>query len=230
VFGASRLLVSSPPKPAVGTETPPRSVTEFIVLPPPATAERGPIASAEGASALTAPGGAEDSLQRFSFVAPAASTSEPVALDDAGMSVSAASAPPLVPPPLASPAPSPPTAPPVACGTTTCAPDEVCCNRTCGICAAPGQACTRQQCGSASYPTSASCGDSTCNAGDVCCNPSCGICAPPGAACSQTRCDDGPTLPFSQACGMNTCNVDSVCCDASCGLCAPVAECAGLHC
>lgn len=32
------------------------------------------------------------------------------------------------------------------CGPTTCAPDRVCCNASCGICTEPGQACTQQAC------------------------------------------------------------------------------------
>ena len=44
---------------------------------------------------------------------------------------------------------SPPTTLPAshACGVTTCAPDSVCCNPSCGICAAPGATCSQQSCG-----------------------------------------------------------------------------------
>jgi hypothetical protein len=33
-----------------------------------------------------------------------------------------------------------------ACGPTTCAPGQVCCNRSCGICTPPGGLCTQQVC------------------------------------------------------------------------------------
>jgi hypothetical protein len=33
------------------------------------------------------------------------------------------------------------------CGDTVCAPDEVCCNESCGICTPPDGACTQQLCG-----------------------------------------------------------------------------------
>ena len=129
------------------------------------------------------------------------------------------------------PAPKPPPPPPIPCGTITCAPSNLCCSPTCGICAASADECIRQGCGLASWPGSEQCGPNTCNVGDVCCNVSCGICLPPGVSCSQTKCETGLTFsPFSQPCGMNTCNVGLVCCDARCGLCAPVEECARLHC
>jgi hypothetical protein len=105
------------------------------------------------------------------------------------------------------------------CGTVVCAPGEICCNRSCGICTMPGAACTQQICGIETLPISAPCGPNTCNVGQVCCNPSCGICVPPGATCDQRPCES-PKVPFSVSCGLNTCNVGEVCCNPSCGICA----------
>ena len=35
---------------------------------------------------------------------------------------------------------------PVPCGNATCAGGQVCCNRSCGICALPSESCTQQVC------------------------------------------------------------------------------------
>jgi hypothetical protein len=232
-FGASRLLFPAVPNPSTGPEPSPRVVREFIVLPPPAPVEKSQVVRAEVEPLPEAPGSGQDAPMRPSSFAPAPWDGERLARTIA----SASPGPPLpaprdivLPPVSPKPAPPPLGSPRVACGTTTCAPGETCCSPACGICDAPGVACTRQDCGSASYPSSPTCGANTCNVGEACCNPSCGICTRPGATCSQTKCDDGPTVPFSPACGMNTCNIGLVCCDANCGLCAPVSECARLHC
>jgi hypothetical protein len=231
LFAATWLLATTP-KPAAQTEaSPPSAAREPVVTQAPATSKSWPLSQAERPSPPIPTESPEDSPRRFMSVATSTSIREPVALN-VPAAAPPTSAPPSVVPVVATSAPpsNPPTPPRVACGATTCAPGDVCCNSTCGICTSPGQTCTRQNCGAGASATSAPCGHNTCNVGEVCCNPSCGICAAPGATCSQARCDDGPTLPFSQTCGMNTCNVGTVCCDASCGLCAPVAECAHLHC
>ena len=76
-------------------------------------------------------------------------------------------------------------APPVQCGANTCASGQVCCNESCGICAAPGESCSKRMC------TPMACGPTTCASDQVCCNESCGICTAPGEFCTQQVC--GPT-------------------------------------
>ena len=110
------------------------------------------------------------------------------------------------------------------CGATICRAGEVCCNATCGVCAAPGAACPQTRCGSNNVPTSETCGRNTCNVGEVCCNASCGTCTSPGVDCDHTRCTDGPTTPVSQSCGMHTCDVGQICCGGGCGVCVNEGE------
>ncbi len=75
------------------------------------------------------------------------------------------------------------------CGRNTCNVGQVCCNFSCGTCAAPGATCDRTECsGAARTPTAVRCGSGQCNDGQVCCNPSCGICAAPGQTCSTRTC------------------------------------------
>jgi hypothetical protein len=75
------------------------------------------------------------------------------------------------------------------CGPNTCNVGQVCCNPSCGICAAPGASCDQRTCReTAQYPSNERCGNTLCNSGQVCCNPSCGICAAPGVPCSQDLC------------------------------------------
>jgi hypothetical protein len=165
----------------------------------------------------------------FVAAAPSASVREPISIDyaaDASTPPPPASASTSAPPPST----SAPPVPLVACGNVTCPAGYSCCSASCGICTAPGEACTRQACGTQTYPNSVGCGRNTCNIGEVCCNESCGICAAPGDTCNQDKCSDGPTVPVSQACGLTTCNVGSVCCDATCGLCGAADECVNLHC
>jgi len=76
----------------------------------------------------------------------------------------------------------------VSCGSTTCPDDQVCCNPSCGICAAPGATCSQERCDLPNVQTSMLCGSNTCNVGQVCCNASCGTCAVPGASCPQALC------------------------------------------
>ena len=77
----------------------------------------------------------------------------------------------------------------VMCGPNTCNSGMVCCNASCGICAAPGATCDTSLCDNPiTYPASQSCGLSTCNIDSVCCNVSCGICTAPGESCSQRAC------------------------------------------
>ena len=229
VLGAVRLLDPVAGS-AVATGAPVQAVTEIVVLPQPVRAESEPGGMDLPATLATT----EQPPPRW-YPSPAASSPDVPRLEVASAAPSAtlsgsASADPLAT--MLQPVPSsPPQLPPVPCGPSTmCAPGDVCCNPTCGICAAAGEACSRQDCGFASVPSSAPCGANTCNVGQVCCNSSCGICTAPGVGCSQKRCDDGPVVPFSQACGMRTCDVESVCCDATCGLCATVADCVRLHC
>jgi hypothetical protein len=75
------------------------------------------------------------------------------------------------------------------CGMVDCPLGSVCCNASCGICALPGETCSRFTCSMPRFPISVTCGRNTCSAGEVCCNMSCGICAAPGEACSQQACD-----------------------------------------
>ncbi len=76
------------------------------------------------------------------------------------------------------------------CGPSTCAKAEVCCNASCGICAAPGEGCTRELClqpiDAGSAPVT--CGKNTCASGEYCCNESCGVCAAPGTGCTRELC------------------------------------------
>lgn len=75
------------------------------------------------------------------------------------------------------------------CGFNTCNSGQVCCNFSCGVCAAPGSSCDQTQCaGTPRAPTAVRCGAGQCNDGQVCCNPSCGICAAPGEVCSTDVC------------------------------------------
>jgi hypothetical protein len=117
-------------------------------------------------------------------------------------------------------APEPEESAPVICGSTTCAEGLVCCNASCGTCAAPGEKCNQQACGMPYMPTSLPCGMNTCNVGQVCCNPSCGTCTAPGATCDTKPCPNPIQYPgTSQVCGMQTCNTGYVCCNPSCGIC-----------
>ncbi|KAL2265237.1 hypothetical protein VTJ83DRAFT_6337 [Remersonia thermophila] len=66
------------------------------------------------------------------------------------------------------------------CGPAICPRGRVCCNKSCGICTKPNQACTQQACNP--------CGNKVCPVGRVCCNESCGICTEPGDACILKLC------------------------------------------
>jgi hypothetical protein len=109
---------------------------------------------------------------------------------------------------------------PVICGDVTCAEGQVCCNESCGICAAPGEGCITLYCepgtdggtpppttdGGTPPPTTDSgtpppppvdggpggepCGPVTCGPGTVCCNASCGICTAPEESCPAIACAD----------------------------------------
>lgn len=115
--------------------------------------------------------------------------------------------------------------PPMACGLVTCASGDVCCNPSCGICAAEGESCDTTPCEArVQLPLSMMCGQNTCSQGEFCCNPSCGTCAPEGAACDATPCTPRITVPVSMRCGQNTCSVGEVCCNPSCGVCAAEGE------
>ena len=233
LFGTFRLLARDPPMGAMETGYFPPVASDSTIVPSRATVERAMLASAPMTSPGIGHGYVRDAPRSISSLASIVPTGESVAFNSpaASLARSPSAIPDIVsPPPTARLVPLSVVNGRTACGTNTCAPDEVCCNPACGICGAVGVACTRQDCGSASLPSSSVCGPNTCNVGDVCCNPSCGICARPDAECSQLRCADGPSVPFSQACGMNTCSVGLVCCDASCGLCGPIELCARLHC
>lgn len=108
------------------------------------------------------------------------------------------------------------------CGLNRCGPDEVCCNPSCGFCAAPGEDCPQYSCEPRTVPASEMCGMQTCNVGQVCCNPSCGTCVTPGERCDMNPCGASmnfPESPISLMCGMQTCNMGEVCCNPSCGIC-----------
>jgi hypothetical protein len=83
------------------------------------------------------------------------------------------------------------------CGSSRCALGLVCCNDSCGICAAPDEACIQIGCedaseddnGSPDDPNAAACGDGfTCAPGLECCNPSCHICVEPAGVCTTQAC------------------------------------------
>ena len=46
----------------------------------------------------------------------------------------------------------PDSGPPGICGPNVCAPGEVCCNESCGICTKPNGLCTQQLCGPEATP------------------------------------------------------------------------------
>lgn len=98
------------------------------------------------------------------------------------------------------------------CGPTTCPFGEVCCNSSCGICTAPGGACTLQAC----MPPQQVCGNRLCPVGEECCNSSCGTCVKPGRGCTKQLC-----LPPGPKCGNHNCPNGYVCCNSSCGICTP---------
>jgi hypothetical protein len=112
----------------------------------------------------------------------------------------------------------------ISCGNVTCAPALVCCNASCGICAAPGEPCNQRRCDHAVAPVSQACGVNTCNVGEVCCNPSCGTCVAIDQPCDPKPCTPVIQYPVSQPCGMNTCNAGEVCCNPSCGTCVEPGE------
>jgi len=214
VFGAARLFATPDVKLtelSMVASASPHPVPELVFLQPPTEGET----ASSGRHPVVAPGPGDDVPRELALAAPVEPSGDPtVTAPQAAPSATptpssssgrreTADAPPA--------APAPPDPPRVSCGLTTCAPGGVCCSATCGICAAPGQPCTQQGCGLASYPTSVACGANTCDVGQICCNASCGICTSPGAGCSQTVCDDGPTFPVSQACGLDTCVVGTVC-------------------
>jgi hypothetical protein len=117
------------------------------------------------------------------------------------------------------------------CGPATCAAGQVCCNASCGLCAAPGERCAQYTCGQPPIPSSAYCGPNTCNVGEVCCNASCGTCVSPGESCDPAPCGRELMDSVSQMCGMVTCNVGLVCCNPSCGTCvAPGTPCSQEPC
>src|SRR5689334_8605709 len=47
---------------------------------------------------------------------------------------------------------APDSGPASACGPSTCASGEVCCNESCGICTPPGGFCTQMLCGPEAVP------------------------------------------------------------------------------
>lgn len=84
------------------------------------------------------------------------------------------------------------------CGRATCPLGQVCCNDSCGICAAPDEACIQIACedagddedGSPDDPGAEACGEGfTCAPGLECCNESCHICVEPGGACTTQFCE-----------------------------------------
>lgn len=135
------------------------------------------------------------------------------------------------------------------CGDVICGDGQVCCNESCGICAAPDEACITLHCGDVddgdddhndngdgdddhSEPGDGEpCGDTFCGDGQVCCNDSCGICTAPDEACIQIACeeegdhgepDDGdPEDPNDDRADCNevTCGEGQVCCNFSCSIC-----------
>jgi hypothetical protein len=107
------------------------------------------------------------------------------------------------------------------CGPVSCAPNEACCNDSCGTCVAPGGTCDHAACKQPELRPSTSCGPSTCAPDEVCCNESCGVCTKPRGFCSTAPCA-GPTVAPDVTCGASTCKAGEICCNESCGICAPV--------
>ncbi len=112
----------------------------------------------------------------------------------------------------------------VACGGTTCDAGQVCCDATCGVCAATQDACP----GDISCPD-AMCGSTTCGDGTACCNDTC--CLPVGETCAVGACQGG--TGGAVTCGEATCDgATEVCCMADgCTKCIPSGEvCNGQQC
>jgi len=81
-----------------------------------------------------------------------------------------------------------------ACGSLTCAPGQVCCNDSCGICTAPGDSCTQQLCDDGSQV-----GDDPC-AGKAC-GDECSTCEPGRPCTTELKfCDARGVCGGSAAC------------------------------
>lgn len=95
----------------------------------------------------------------------------------------------------------------VKCGTNTCGDGQVCCNESCGICAAPDGFCTMQLCApegevkGKDKETGAEeegglggkCGSKTCPDDEYCCNSSCEVRYPSRVASNREK----PLLTFA---------------------------------
>ncbi len=104
----------------------------------------------------------------------------------------------------------------VVCGSTICSGGDVCCNASCGICAAPGEGCIALYCGDGGMPDGGeSCGTTTCGGGEQCCTG----CTPDDAFCMSTSsgvaCPDY-ACPPPRICGDTSCGPGDICCDNPC--------------
>jgi len=112
----------------------------------------------------------------------------------------------------------------IACGKENCDPGSVCCDATCGVCAA-----TQAQCPGNTTCPDPTCGTTTCGDGTSCCRDSC--CLPVGQTCAAESCQGGTGGMLS--CGEDTCDGSTeVCCMADgCTTCIPQGEvCNGQQC
>jgi len=104
------------------------------------------------------------------------------------------------------------------CGSVVCEAGEVCCNESCGICAAPGEGCITLYCepdggtmpppppgDGGVTPPGEPCGPTICGEGTTCCNASCGICTAPGVGCPAIACE--PVCPAWDAAGDGFCDL-----------------------
>jgi hypothetical protein len=99
----------------------------------------------------------------------------------------------------------------VTCGRTICAPGEVCCNASCGICTPPDGACIQVVCDPPPPPAGACRGDSDCHElSDYC----------TGCDCRAVSiCEKDPTCPGPGVqCFVDPCEHQAAFCDA--GRCA----------
>ena len=87
---------------------------------------------------------------------------------------------------------------PVQCGTSTFEKGQVCCNESCGICAAPDGACTMRFClpeeeEEEEIELGEQCGSTICPDDEYCCNSSCEVRHPSRVASNRKK----PLLTFA---------------------------------
>ena len=118
---------------------------------------------------------------------------------------------------------------PVPCGAVTCGGGQVCCNASCGICAAPGGSCPAIACEDGGVPDGGTCGGETCGAGEPCCYG----CAPGEEFCAGPYGCPDIYCPPPPVCGGEPCDGSAGCCMGCCGeeFCGgPDGSCPALDC